>query len=124
MTVTVSNERNACAMRIAGDGRIETICLQKTIARIIAHSCLQSGISTIYTELFNFDGDEIYSKKISDAEGLRFDQANLRFVDSTLIGIVRNGKLLLNPDPSTIIEANDKLLLIAAEDRIHIFLKG
>jgi Trk K+ transport system NAD-binding subunit len=118
MTVTVSNERNACAMRIAGDGRIETICLQKTIARIIAHSCLQSGISTIYTELFNFDGDEIYSKKISDAEGLRFDQANLRFVDSTLIGIVRNGKLLLNPDPSTIIEANDKLLLIAADDRI------
>ena len=116
ITTTVHEAKIMHAITLAGGKRIETIGMQRTITRIIAHSCLQPGISSVLTKLFNFEGDEIYVETISGAEGMRFDRANLRFQNSTLIGIVRNRKPLLNPAPGTLIETGDKLVLIAADD--------
>lgn len=118
ITTTVNDTKNIDAMRIAGAGRVETINLQRTISRIIAHSCLQPGISAVFTELFNFEGNEIYVEAIAGAAGMRFDRANLRFCSSTLIGLVRNGKPMVNPPSETIINNDDKLILIAADDGV------
>jgi len=119
ITATISDEKNINAINIAGAERIVSIDLKRTIARITAHSCLQPGISAVFTELFNFTGDEIYVETISDAQGMRFDDASLRFQNSTLIGIVRNGKPIINPAPNTIIKTEDKLVLIAADDGVR-----
>ena len=124
ITAVVHDANNIQAINIAGEGRIETIGLQNTIARIIAHSCLQPGISAVYMELFNFDGDEIYVEAISGVSGLRFDQASLGFHQSTLIGIVRNEKPMINPAPDTMISKDDKLVLIAADDGVSSFVSN
>lgn len=116
ITTTVNDISNLEAFKIAGDDQIETIIMQDTIARIIAHSCLQPGISAVYTELFNFEGVEIYIESIPEASGLIFYDASLRFQDSTLIGIVRNGIPELNPPSETSITSDDSLILIALDD--------
>src|SRR3712207_8669450 len=47
------------ARLVAGD---EAVVLDKreTIARLIVQTARQSGASVVYTELFDFDGDEVY----------------------------------------------------------------
>ena len=124
ITAIVQDAHNIRAITIAGEGRVEAIGLQNTIARIIAHSCLQPGISAVYTELFNFDGDEIYVEAMRGVAELRFDQAALGFGTSTLIGIVRDGTPLLNPPPDTTLRDDDRLILIAADDGVSAFAKS
>ena len=57
------------------------------IARIIAQTCRQTGLSIVYTELLDFDGDEIYFASIPELVGRTFGDALLAFEDSTLIGL-------------------------------------
>ena len=45
---------------MVGRDEAELILVGDLIARIIAQTCRQSGLSVVYTELLDFDGDEIY----------------------------------------------------------------
>ena len=45
---------------MVGGDEAELILVGDLIARIVAQTCRQSGLSVVYTELLDFDGDEIY----------------------------------------------------------------
>jgi voltage-gated potassium channel Kch len=71
----------------------------------------------VYGELLDFDGDEIYFSHQPSLAGRTFGEAQLAFEDSTLIGVAAAaGSVHLNPPAATVIEPDDRLILIAADD--------
>jgi hypothetical protein len=120
MTVVAQESICGRAAELAGGDRAEVIDFQAAAAQIIAHCCRATGLSTVFTELFNNCGDEFYIEPAGLATGDRFDQANLRLLTATLVGLERAGQVKLNPDPSTIIAPDDRLVVIAADDGVAV----
>jgi len=87
------------------------------IARIIAQTCRQSGLSVVYTELLDFEGDEIYFQAEPGLTGKTFGEALLAYEDSALLGLCpRGGKPRLNPPMDTIIQDGDQIIAISEDD--------
>lgn len=120
ITALIHSEENAEAAKIAGNGKAEVFYYQNSIARIMAHTSRQPGMSTVFTNLLSYAGDEIYVEKISGLVGKNFGELNLLFPKSTVIGLIRNDKPLLNPPATTKILDSDKIILIAEDDGISI----
>lgn len=120
ITALIRSEENVDAAKIAGKGRVEVFYFQNSIARIMAHTCRQPGMSSVFTNLLSFEGDEIYIEEIPSMAGKTIAEANLYFPQSTLIGLVQDGTPKLNPPVDTKIAPQDKLILIAQDDGVSI----
>ena len=97
ITVVINNEDNLDAVRIAGGDKLEALYCRRTIARIIAQTCLQPGLSYVYQDLFAFEGSEIYIESAPSLVGRTFREAVLSYSNASLLGIDRGGRLMLNP---------------------------
>jgi voltage-gated potassium channel Kch len=103
--------------RLVGKDEVEFVLIGDLIARIIAQTCRQSGLSTVYTELLDFGGDEIYFKEEPTLAGKRFGDALLAYETSTVIGLQPAGRQpILNPAIEMAIGPGDRLIFIAADD--------
>ena len=107
---------NLKAAQIAGADRAEILYFKRTIARLLAHASRQPGISTVFTNLLGYDGDEIYVEKLAGSQGKTIEQLNLMLKKSVVIGIVRDGIPCVNPDKSEIVQMNDELIIIEEDD--------
>ena len=56
----IQDPENLEAARLVGGRRTVIVDKRETIARLIVQTSRQSGAAAVYTELFDFDGDEIY----------------------------------------------------------------
>ena len=88
------------------------------ISRITVQTCRQSGLSLVYTELLDFDGDEIYFSEQPALVGKTYAEAQLQFTDCSVIGIHHGDAVKVNPPASTVIEAGDELIVIAEDDSV------
>lgn len=94
------------------------------IARVVAQTSRQSGLSVVYTELMNFGGDEIYFKQEPSLSGKTFGEALLAYEDSAVMGLRKvDGRILLNPPMEARIEPGDALFALS-EDDDTILLSG
>jgi len=116
ITALIHSEQNAEAARIAGNGKAEIFYYQSSIARIMAHTCRQPGMSTVFNTLLSYEGDEIYVEHIPEVAGKTMAEINLYFPESIAIGIVRKNTPMMNPPVDTKIEADDKIIFIAEDD--------
>lgn len=117
----IHDPANMEAARLVGRDEVELIAVGDVVARIIAQTCRQAGLSIVYGELLDFDGDEIYFSRQPTLEGRTFGDAQLAFEDSTLIGIANPNGVRLNPPAATVIGTGERLILIAADDdAIHL----
>lgn len=98
-------------------GKYGVILLQTegTIARIMAHSCTQPGLSQTMMELFHFDGSEMHIVSLPGAEGLCFEELLCRVEDAFPIGICKGKDIILNPEAEMLLEAGDRLLVFCEE---------
>ncbi len=116
----VAELRDAANMdvaRLVGRDEAQLILAGDLISRIVAQTCRQSGLSIVYTELLDFDGDEIYFGLLPELAGRTFGEALSAFEDSTLIGLrPANGQPTLNPPMDTVIEPDDHVIVISADD--------
>jgi voltage-gated potassium channel Kch len=113
----IHDPTNLEATRLVGKDEVELIVVGDVVSRIIAQTCRQAGLSIVYGELLDFDGDEIYFSRQPTLAGRTFGDAQHAFEDSTLIGLATaGGGARLNPHPSIEIGADDELILIAADD--------
>ena len=86
-----------------------------TIARIIAHSCTQPGLSQTMMEMFHFEGSEMHIVSLPGMEGLTFEELLCRVDDAFPIGIYKGEEIFLNPEPGMKLEAGDRLLVFCEE---------
>jgi voltage-gated potassium channel Kch len=113
----IENRKNFTAAQIAGQGEVELVLPGELIARIMAQTSRQSGLSVAYVELLDFGGDEIYYQKEPTLVGSTFGEALLAYEDSTVIGLLSSdGKPKLNPPMDTVIGEDDQIIAISEDD--------
>ncbi|HNP14945.1 MAG TPA: NAD-binding protein [Terrimesophilobacter sp.] len=108
--------RNLEAATLVGRNEVSWILARDLISRITVQTCRQSGLSGVYTDLLDFAGDEIYFAEEPKLIGATFFDAQLSFADSCVMGIVSGETVQLNPDPATVLNAEDRLIHLAADD--------
>lgn len=87
-----------------------------TLAKMIAHSCTQTGLSETFREIFNFDGSEFFLVAFPALTGAAFSEVSARLDRAVPVGVWRDGSILLNPDPALCLEAGDRLLIFSEEN--------
>ncbi len=114
----IRDPRNMDVVRMVGQRDVvQPILTNELIARVVAQTSRQSGLSMVYTELMNFGGDEIYFKEEPALTGKTYGEALMAFEDSTLIGIrFANGTAGLNPAMETRLAPGDRVIAISADD--------
>jgi len=96
---------------------VQPILANDLIARVVAQTSRQSGLSIVYTELMNFGGDEIYFKQEPGLSGKTYGEALQAYETSTVMGIRKmDGSIMLNPKAASRVEPGDQLFLIAEDD--------
>lgn len=115
IVAAVHKATNLQIARMIGGDEAQVFAVDNLIARLIAQTCRQSGLSVVYGELFSFQGAAI---RFYDAPGLvgnTYADALFRFPHATLIGLqYADGRVEINPPMETMIRAGDTLIVIAA----------
>ncbi|HET7009821.1 MAG TPA: hypothetical protein VFI11_03515, partial [Anaerolineales bacterium] len=113
----IRDPRNMDVARMVGRDEVEVVLVGHLISRMIAQTCRQSGLSVVYNELLDFSGDEIYFKEEPSLAGTAFGDSLAAYNDSTVMGLVPNGRPpVLNPPMDTLLEEGDRLIVIARDD--------
>ncbi len=113
----IRDPKNVQVARMVGRDEVELLLVGELISRIIAQTCRQSGLSVIYTELFDFGGDEIYFRDEPNLVGKTFAEVLVAYDDSAVMGIAPvAGKPRLNPPMDQRFAAGERLILVALDD--------
>ncbi len=112
----IHDRKNMEPARLVGRDEAQLIDTGDVIARVVAQTCRQTGLSLVYTELLDYGGDEIYFKQDSALTGLSFSDAITAFTDSSLIGVkTRDGVVQLNPPMTQAFAQGDAAIVIAKD---------
>lgn len=109
--------KNLSIAKVVGGDEVEWILSENIIARMIAQTCYQPGLSTIFTDFMDFNGDEIYFYNHPSLVGKTFGETLNLFEKNAVLGIWKNdGTPILNPPMETLIAEEDKIFLLAKDD--------
>ncbi|CAF2697164.1 unnamed protein product [Rotaria sp. Silwood2] len=109
---------NLEAAIIAGGDEALFVYANEIIARIIAQSCRQRGLSTVLSILLSFQNDEIYFKHENLLVGRTFYDAIFSYDKCSVIGLMlSDGTVKLFPRLNTIINIDDQIIVIAEDDK-------
>ncbi len=113
----ISDHKNKEVAEMIASGEVTLVHTEDLISRVIAQSCRQSGLSIVYTELLDFDGDEMYFHEEPALNGKTFKDAVMSYEDSTIIGIrSKDGVTKINPPMDTKLISGDKIVAISKDD--------
>lgn len=91
------------------------------VAELTAQACRQRGLSTVFRELLDFDGDELYFAHFPELEGRTYAQCQLRFERCALLGVLTaDGDVVLNPAADRTVVSGDQLIGIAEDDSLFL----
>lgn len=104
-------------IRSITNGRVLIVNSDRVVAEVTAQACLQPGLSAVFTDLLDFDGDEIYFAEAKELVGRPYRDALVSYEACSVIGRkTAGGQVELNPDPATVLEAGDQLVVVAEDD--------
>lgn len=117
IVATLREVENRTVAKLVGREEVQVVLGDELIARLTVQTSLQAGLSIIYTELFNFDGDEIYFASAPSLVGKSFGEALLAYERSALLGLrFADGRIQLNPPIATVLAPGDQVIALAADD--------
>src|SRR5512136_504990 len=117
IVAVLRRDNNKEIAQLVGGNEVELILSGDVVARIVAQTCRQAGLSNVYTELLDFEGDEIYFQEEPALVGKTFGEALAAYEDSTLIGLAqRDGTPRLMPPLDTVIAPGDQVMAISKDD--------
>ena len=120
VVAAIRDPKNLEVARIAGKSEDEVITVGNFLARIIAQTCHQSGLSAVYSELLSFGGNEIYFQEEPELIGKTYKDALLSYEDSAVIGLwpgdEKAKRTKLNPPMDTVIREGDQIIAISEDD--------
>jgi voltage-gated potassium channel Kch len=112
----IRERRNMEPARLVGRDEAQLIETGETIARVIAQTCRQTGLSGVYTELLDYGGDEIYFKRDAALDGLSFADSLFAFDTCSVVGVkTADGIVQLNPPMDRRFAPGDEAIVIAAD---------
>ena len=114
----IREPKNMDVVKMVGQkDKVLPILTNDLIARVVAQTSRQSGLSIVYTELMNFGGDEIYFKQEPSLSGKTYSEALLAYETSAVMGLRRvDGTIAMNPPMDTRIEPGEQIFAIAEDD--------
>lgn len=121
----IRDQRNLEAAKLVAKDEGKLVCTEDILSRITVQTCRQSGLSSIYTELLDFGGDEIYMKAEPALVGKAFGDALAAYDGCSVIGLLTAaGEVRLKPPMEMKIAAGDQLIGIAEDDSTFVIGKG
>ncbi|MBI3437669.1 MAG: hypothetical protein HY054_03270 [Proteobacteria bacterium] len=106
--------------RDIGNGEVQAVVPDDLISRVIVHSSRHAGLSAVYSELLDFEGNEFYAVPEPSLTGKTFGEALSLVNPGALIGLCdESSAVRLNPEMDTVI-ADKTLAVIVANDRDSI----
>jgi len=112
----INSKKNFQLAKIIGGSEAKILYFGDMLSRIDAQTCLQDGLAIVFLELVNFDGDEIYFTNEPSLHGSTYREAVLGYDSSSVIGIQKEGKILISPSFNEKIGAEDKIISISEDD--------
>ncbi|MCU1397213.1 MAG: hypothetical protein JWN62_322 [Acidimicrobiales bacterium] len=118
----VDNDTATSLRSLLGDNLV-TVSSDSVVAELTAQACRQRGLSGVFRELLDFDGDELYFAPFPELVGKTYAETQLVFEKCAVIGVLKNGGgVELNPAPDTVFAAGDQLIAVVEDD--SLFLVG
>lgn len=113
----LADETSSETVRLIAKDEAHIVLSDVFISKLITQTCRQPGLSNVYTEFLDFDGDELYFQQEDRLVGTTFGEALFRYEDSTLIGLrCADGRILINPPGSTVIQQGDSVIALSRDD--------
>ncbi len=116
VSAILSNDGFLFPATLAKDNNISTFHTKVIIAKMIAHSCTQTGLSETFREVFDFDGCEFYFCDVPGTAGVTFGELAARLDSGVPAGVYRDGKTTVNPPSDFVIKETDRILVFTNED--------
>lgn len=111
----VRQRANADIARLIGGDQVNLLLADELVARIIAQTCRQSGLSVVYGDLLDFSGEEFHVDAYPELAGRTFGDAVALMTSGIATGIVRDGVAQLNPPPAQVIGPDDRIVVLSAD---------
>lgn len=114
--VELYDGRRAAVARRAYAAGSEIVVADEIISRIIAQCVRQRGLCALFKELFTLNqGNGLQLRQLADQAGSSFREIRGTFDKAIVLGTLRPGdqRPNLNPDPDTVLAADDWLVFIA-----------
>jgi voltage-gated potassium channel Kch len=112
----IQDPANLEAASLVGAGRTTLLDIRETVAKLVVQTSRQSGAAAVYTELFDYSGDEFYFLEDHGLTGSTYAEAQLAFEAASVVGIIDGGESKLNPAPDTPITAEQTLIVVVEDD--------
>ncbi|NQW28495.1 MAG: potassium transporter TrkA [Flammeovirgaceae bacterium] len=117
ITAEIKDRKNLEVAKMVGKNEVELILSDEIISRIMVQTSRQSGLSVVYVELMDFDGDEIYFAEAPSLIGKTYRELLFAYHDSAIIGIhLANNSVVLNPPMDSVFALGDKVIGITEDD--------
>jgi voltage-gated potassium channel Kch len=107
---------NLYAAQLASGEEAVWILDAEKVGQIIAQASQQPGLSSVYTELLNFGGTELYISRQPSLYGKTFQEVQDSFATTIVVGYSRAGVPLLNPAMDEVYRGGDDLVVLAEDD--------
>jgi voltage-gated potassium channel Kch len=112
----IQDPSNLEAASLVGKSRTTLLDIRETVAKLVVQTSRQSGAAAVYTELFDYEGDEFYFFEEHGVAGSTYAEAQLAFEAASVVGIIDGGVSKLNPPPDTTITAEQTLIVVVEDD--------
>jgi ion channel POLLUX/CASTOR len=116
----LTNHETAETVKALLGDRIVTVNSDDVVAELTAQACRQRGLSAVFREFLDFDGDELYVASFPALVGKTYREAQLCFDRASLIGRLHDGEVELNPSPDAVLATGDELIGIAEDDSVFV----
>jgi voltage-gated potassium channel Kch len=112
----IQDPSNLEAAALVGKGRTTLLDIRETVAKLVVQTSRQSGAAAVYTELFDYSGDEFYFFEDHGLAGSTYAEAQQAFEAASIVGIVDGTISKLNPPPDTVLTADQTLIVVVEDD--------
>ena len=117
VVVELKRRNLADTLHTVSRGRALAVTGPHVIAQVTAEVCRYHGMSAVYQDLFDFEGDEIYFHNEPGLIGRSFGEAVQSFETSSILGLrSSDGEILLAPAVDTVLAEGHMLIAISKDD--------
>ncbi len=115
ISAIISKDEYRFPPSLAAALNISTLQTNEILAKMIAHSCTQTGLSDTFRELFNFEGSEFYLIDLPGLDGETFEELSIRLNRAVPAGVFRDGCMIMNPPAEYRLQESDRILVFSEE---------